>query len=111
MSENIRKLNSSVPDNLKRILKRKGMKQSVFSKALGIPRQRITDIISGRRLVYPSEIMQMAKALDVSPNELFGMGNREIRIVRENDLEVIASITPSNIIYKEGYRVEEIVDN
>lgn len=106
MSEKVRALNGPVPDNLKRILKQKKIKQIELARMLGVPRQRITDIMAGRRLAYPSEIAEIAALLHVTPNALFGLEPVEVRIVSEDDAELIASITQQDVIYKEGYRVE-----
>ena len=105
MSEKIRTLNGPVPDNLKRILKQKKVKQIELARMLGVPRQRITDIMAGRRLAYPSEIAEIAALLHVTPDDLFGMKPGEILVTKSNDNEVIASITCTDIIVKEGYEV------
>lgn len=112
MSEKIKRINGPVPENLKRIMKEKRIKQTDLSCQFGVPRQRITDIIAGRRIVYAAEIVAFAEALGVPVGELFGeTRTKEIRVVREEDSEVIASIAESEAIYKDGYRVEVVNDS
>lgn len=106
MSEKIRKLNGPVPDNLKRLLKRSGIKQSDLARALGVSRQQITDIISGRRLVYPSELADICRVFETTPNALLGFKEtKEILVTYGEEREVIASITDENALFKEGYEV------
>lgn len=106
MSENIKNYNSVIPEHLKKVLKTTGMKQVELAEAVGLSRQAVTDIMSGRRLVYASEILTFAKALGVTPNHLFGIDDSEIRVVKSGDSEVIASIYGNVAICLEGYRAE-----
>lgn len=107
MSEEIKTRNGSIPENLKKLMKQNKMRQSDIAAALGVPKQRITDIISGRRSVYPSDILEICKVLDTTPNKLFGIVHEtgEILVTKGKDREVIASISDQDIILKEGYEV------
>ena len=63
--------NEPVPGNLRRILKRKGLKQCEVARKLGKKAQEITDMLRGRRIIYARDIAALASALDVSVSELF----------------------------------------
>ena len=112
MSSKIKNINDVIPENLKGILSKKKIRQAELARLLKRPRQTIADWISGRRIIYPIDVKQIANVLGVSPNALFGIEDpKEFRIVREEASEVIASITQDDIIYRDGYRVELINDN
>ena len=111
MSKNIKSHNGTVPEHLKKALKMAGMKQAELAEAVGMQRQTITDIMSGRRIIYASEIITFANALGITPNHLFGVNDSEIRVVKEEDSEVIASIYGTDAICLDGYRAEIVNDD
>ena len=111
MSANIRSHNSTVPEHLKKALKMAGITQAELAEAVGMQRQAITDIMSGRRIIHACEIISFARALGVTPNHLFGINDSEIRVVKVEDSEVIASIYGTVAICLEGYRAEIVNEN
>lgn len=111
---NIIDVNFPVADNLKRLLREKGLKQNALAKDVGLSIQQMCDILNGRRVIKPCEIMKLAEALEADPGELFGtcmkklkVGGgtfKEIQILRDEG-ELIASITGKDAIVADGYEV------
>lgn len=54
-----------------RIIEAKGMKQCVIAERIGATAQSFNDMLNGRRLIKPIDIANIAKALNVTPNDLF----------------------------------------
>lgn len=54
-----------------RIIEAKGMKQCVIAERIGTTAQSFNDMLNGRRLIKPIDIANIAKALNVTPNDLF----------------------------------------
>lgn len=54
-----------------RIIKAKGMKQCAVAERVGVSNQMFSDMLNGRRLIKPCDIVAISKALDVTPNDLF----------------------------------------
>ena len=63
--------NEPVPGNIRRILKRKGLKQCAVAQKVGMKAHDLTDMLRGRRIIYARDIAALASALDVSVSELF----------------------------------------
>lgn len=63
--------NEPVPGNIRRILKRKGLKQCAVAHKVGKTAQEITDMLRGRRIIYARDIHALAAALEVNVSELF----------------------------------------
>ena len=68
---NIKKLNEPVAENVKRIIKGKGLKQCAIAQRLGCTPQDLTDMLGGRRIIKVKDVSKFAAALDVSIGELF----------------------------------------
>lgn len=63
--------NAVVPRNVARIIHEKGIKQYVVAKRAKLTGQGLCDMLNGRKLIKPADIIALAYALDVTPNELF----------------------------------------
>ena len=68
---NISYQNAEVPKAMLRIIAQRGMKQCTVAERMGITPQMLCDMLYGRRLIKPIDIVNAAKALDVMPNDLF----------------------------------------
>lgn len=60
--------------NIRNIISEKGYKQKAVAKRAGYNEQQFSNILNGRRTIEPLEILQIAEALDATPNDLFGVG-------------------------------------
>ena len=64
-------MNSIVPAAIERIIDQRGIKKCVVAARANMTPQMFNDMLNGRRLIKASDIVMIAQALDVTPNELF----------------------------------------
>jgi transcriptional regulator with XRE-family HTH domain len=62
---------SVVAYNIKRIIKGLGTKNKFIAEKAGYTEQQFSDMLHGRKLITDVDIPKLAKALGVTPNELF----------------------------------------
>lgn len=62
---------SIVAYNIKRIIKSQGTKNKFIAEKAGYTEQQFSDMLHGRKLITDVDIPKLAKALGVTPNELF----------------------------------------
>lgn len=63
--------NKLVSPNIKKILRMQGIKQYVIAEKSGIPMKKFSDMLNGRAIMKADDVLPIANALGVSPNELF----------------------------------------
>lgn len=63
--------NLVVADNIKRIIKSKGLKQKSIAKQMGMREQKFSDMLNNRNSIKACDIVKLMKILNVSANELF----------------------------------------
>lgn len=68
---NIAMSNANVPGAIERIIENKGMKKCVVATRANMSPQTFNDMLNGRRLIKAHDLVMIAKALGVTPNELF----------------------------------------
>ena len=64
---------SIIIENTKRIIDQRGLKQGAVAKRAGFSRQQFSAIMNRRRAVKDTDVIAIANALEVTPNELFGL--------------------------------------
>lgn len=67
----ISECNATVPQNLSRIIKERGLKQSAVAQWSGYTRQQFTDMLNGRKLIKPCDATKLAATLGVNIGDLF----------------------------------------
>lgn len=67
----IAECNATVPKNLSRIIKERGLKQSAVAQWAGFTSQQFTDMLNGRKLIKPCDAAALANALGVNIGDLF----------------------------------------
>lgn len=67
----IHECNAIVPQNLTRIIKERGLKQSAVAQWAGYTNQQLTDMLNGRKIIKPCDVMAIATALNVNIGDLF----------------------------------------
>ncbi|MCM1336007.1 MAG: helix-turn-helix domain-containing protein [Bacteroides sp.] len=65
MSKNI------ISQNVKRIIEEKGLKQKSVAQKGGYKPQQFSNMLSGRKIIGGLDVLRIANALDVTPNDLF----------------------------------------
>lgn len=63
--------NAPIPENLSRIIKERGLKQSAVAERAGYSKQQFTDMLNGRKIIKSCDAMAIANALGVDVGELF----------------------------------------
>ena len=63
---------NSISNNVKRIIREKGLKQKYIAEKMGITERKLSDILNGRKVIDEGIIMSLYDTLNVEPNELFG---------------------------------------
>lgn len=69
----VERYNGSVAKNIKDIIEEKGLKQKAVAKAAGFDEKVFSAMLTNRKIIKVSEIMDIANALGVEPNELYGI--------------------------------------
>lgn len=60
-----------IADNIKKIIQQKGIKQKAIANTIGMSEQRFSDLLNGRKSFDVKFVVPIAKALGVTPNDLF----------------------------------------
>lgn len=62
---------SYIAENAKKIIKEKGYKQKAIAEKAGYDIQKFNNMLNGRKIIIADDILPIANALGVEPNELF----------------------------------------
>jgi transcriptional regulator with XRE-family HTH domain len=62
---------SNVSNNIKRIIKENELKHSAVAKRAGYSYRQFSALVCGRKIIKDNDIESIAKALNVTPNDLF----------------------------------------
>lgn len=65
------KYNLLVPRNIARLIDERGLKQSAVASWAGYTKQQLSDMLNGRRIIRPCDVMAIAMALEVDVGDLF----------------------------------------
>ena len=68
---------ATLPDNIDRLISMRGLKQGAVAVKAGFSNQQLSDMLNGRRIIKPCDVVSIAKALGVTPNELYGITSAE----------------------------------
>lgn len=63
---------SVIAENTRRIINERGLKQCAVARKAGYQEKTFYNLLSGRKIITDKDIQAIAKALQVTPNELFG---------------------------------------
>lgn len=63
---------SIVMTNVRRIISERGLKQGAVAFRAGYSYQSFNNLMNDRKTVTDEDVVKIAKALEVTPNELFG---------------------------------------
>lgn len=70
-------MKSAIADNVKKIIKVKGLKQNALAKRAGYTDKTFSNMLNGRKVITDVDVSNIANALGVEPNELFAMDCNE----------------------------------
>lgn len=63
---------SLVAENTRKLIEEKGMKHRAVATRAGFSVKQFSALLNARRTIRDSDIIAIANALDVTPNDLFG---------------------------------------
>lgn len=69
-------MKSMIASNVRRIINENGLKQGAVAKRAGYDPKAFSNMLNGRKLVTDTDVINIAKALNASPNELFGISDQ-----------------------------------
>lgn len=61
--------------NVRKILESRGLKQKAVATKAGYTANEISGLLTGRRSIRTSDVVRIARALCVTPNELYGFSD------------------------------------
>lgn len=62
-----------VAENTKRIISERGLKQKHVASEAGYKYKTFSNLLNGRKTITDEDILKIAKALGVTPNDLYGI--------------------------------------
>lgn len=65
-------IQSATADNIKQIIAQRGLKQRVVAEKAGFSVQQFSALLNRRKVIKDVDVAAIAKALNVTPNDLFG---------------------------------------
>lgn len=63
--------------NIKKIIEEKGLKQCAIASKAGFSEQEFSNMLNGRKIIKAEDVVAIAGALEVTPNELFIDNNHD----------------------------------
>ena len=64
---------SYIAENTRRIIARKGLKNKAVAARAGLSEKQLSALLNHRRIIRDTDVAALANALEVTPNDLFGM--------------------------------------
>jgi transcriptional regulator with XRE-family HTH domain len=65
------KMESAIASNVRRLIRKSGFKQYVIAEKAGFSDKAFSNMLNGRKVIADHDIPQIARALNVTPNDLF----------------------------------------
>ena len=66
---------SVLPKNISELISKSGYKQGTIARQSGFSQRVFRDMLNGRRIIKPIDIVNISNALGVTPNEIFGVNS------------------------------------
>ena len=67
-----KKLKSIIAKNIKSIIRKRGLKQNAVGRLAGYDEKMFSNMLNGRKVIADIDVLNIANALGVTPNDLFG---------------------------------------
>ena len=64
---------SIVAENIKRIIAEKCLSKGAIGKRAGYDIKKFSNMLNGRKIITDVDVINIANALDLEPNELYGI--------------------------------------
>ena len=66
-----------IAENVRSIIDKKGLKHRVVAERAGFSDKQFSAILNRRKVIKDVDVAAIANALDVTPNELFGLSEQD----------------------------------
>ena len=66
---------TGIIENTRRIIEKKGMKHRAVAERAGFSEKQFSALLNRRKIIKDTDVIAIANALEVTPNELFGVTN------------------------------------
>nr|WP_300168403.1 helix-turn-helix transcriptional regulator [uncultured Flavonifractor sp.] len=66
---------TGIIENTRRIIEKKGMKHRAVAERAGFSEKQFSALLNRRKIIKDTDVIAIANALEVTPNELFGLTN------------------------------------
>lgn len=66
-------MKSAIAENVKSIIRQEGLKQGAVAERAGYEYKTFSNMLNGRKIITDVDVMKIANALEVKPNELYGL--------------------------------------
>lgn len=68
---NIIECNGTIPNNIEKLIRQKGLKQYAVAEKAGISRRKFSDMLNGRTIIKINDLIAISSALNVPVENLF----------------------------------------
>lgn len=65
----------TVTETIYKIIDERHLKQAAIARAAGYSPRMFNDLLKGRKRITADDVAPICKALEITPNELFGVGD------------------------------------
>ena len=79
---------SIIAENIKGIISKKFRSKGAIARKAGYDTNKFSNMIHGRKIITDVDVMNIANALEVEPNELYGISSQESKTVSYTHLDV-----------------------
>lgn len=69
-------MKSIIGENIKEIIEKKGYKQIAVARMAGYKASIFNNLLNGRKIITDDDIIKISKCLEVTPNVLFGIKDK-----------------------------------
>ena len=71
MPASIAEMNEPLATKIRKILEQRGFSQAAIARKAGYSRQDLSYMLNGRKIIKVCDIVKIAKAMQIPPEELF----------------------------------------
>lgn len=68
---------SVVAENVRRIIEERCLSKGAIGRKAGYDNKKFSNMLNGRKIITDVDVMNIANALEVEPNELYGIKEAE----------------------------------
>lgn len=70
-------MKSAIAENVKKIIREKCLKQGALAEKAGYDCKKFSNMLNGRKVITDVDVIKIANALEVAPNDLYGIADNQ----------------------------------